>query len=290
MIISNILGGLGNQMFQYAMGRSLALKKKDNFKIDIRNFKKYFRNFELNNVFACEINFASENDLKKILSWQKNIFLHKFLKKNYFKFFRKKNFIVEPHFHYWQNVNKLQKNIYVYGYWQSERYFKENEKVIRKDFKFKKTLHNQNLCIANDIKNSNSISLHIRRGDYLSDKKNSFVGICSIDYYKKAIEIVSNKIKNPIFYIFSDDMKWVKQNFNHKLNLRYVDNNQKQNSHFDLQLMSLCNHNIIANSSFSWWGAWLNSNKNKIVIAPKKWFKSGPLITSDIIPDSWIKI
>jgi len=290
MIISNILGGLGNQMFQYAMGKSLSINNNEEFKIDIRNFKKYFRKFELNLVFDCEINFASKNDLENILSWQKKLFFQKLLKMKLFKFLRKKNFIVEPYFHYWKDVNKLKQNLYLYGYWQSEKYFIKNEKIIRKNFQFKQPLTNKNFIISNEIKNSNSISLHIRRGDYLTDKKNSFVGVCSVDYYKKAISIISSKIINPVFYIFSDDMQWVKKNFTNNLNNKFIDHNDNQKSHFDLQLMSLCKHNIIANSSFSWWGAWLNSNANKIVIAPQKWFQHGPLITKDIIPNSWLQI
>jgi hypothetical protein len=290
MIISNIIGGLGNQMFQYAAGKSLSINKNEEFKIDIRNFKKYFRKFELNTVFDCKINFASKNDLEDILSWQKNLFFQELLKMKQFKFLRKKNFIVEPHFHYWEDVNKLKKNIYLYGYWQSEKYFINNEKDIRKNFQFKQPLIDKNLKISNDIKNSNSVSLHIRRGDYLTNKKNSFIGICSTDYYKNAISIISSKITNPVFYFFSDEMEWVKKNFTNNLNIKFVDHNDKQKSHFDLQLMSLCRHNIIANSSFSWWGAWLNTNANKIVIAPQKWLQCGSLITKDIIPNSWLQI
>jgi hypothetical protein len=290
MIISNILGGLGNQMFQYAAGKSLSINKNEEFKVDIRNFKKYFRKFELNTVFNCEINFASKNDLENILSSQKNLFFQKLLKMKQFKFLRKKNFIVEPHFHYWEDINKLNKNIYLHGYWQSEKYFINNEKDIRKNFQFKLPLIDKNLKISNDIKNSNSVSLHIRRGDYLTNKKNSFIGICSTDYYKKAISIISSKITNPVFYFFSDEMEWVKKNFTNNLNVKFVDHNDKHKSHFDLQLMSLCRHNIIANSSFSWWGAWLNTNANKIVIAPQKWLKSCSLITKDIIPNSWMQI
>lgn len=290
MIISNIIGGLGNQMFQYAMGKSLSINKNEHFKIDVRNFKKYFRNFELNDVFKCEINLASKTDLDTILSWQNNFFFQKILKKKQFKFLRKNNFIVEPHFHYWKDVNKLKKNIYLYGYWQSEKYFINNEKNIRKNFQFKQPLIDKNLKISNGIKNSNSVSLHIRRGDYLTDKKNLFVGVCSIDYYKKAISIISSKIKRPVFYIFSDDMEWVKKNFTINFNFELIDHNNGYKNHFDLQLMSLCKHNIIANSSFSWWGAWLNSNTNKIVIAPQKWFQHGSLNTKDIIPNSWLKI
>jgi hypothetical protein len=290
MIISNIIGGLGNQMFQYAAGKSLSINKNEEFKIDIRNFKEYFRKFELNTVFDCEINFASKNDLKDILSWQKNLFFQKLLKMKQFKFLRKKNFIVEPHFHYWEDVNKLKKNLYLYGYWQSEKYFIKNEKFIRKNFLFKQPLINKNFIISNEIKNSNSVSLHIRRSDYLTDKKNSFIGVCSIDYYKKAISIISSKITNPVFFFFSDEIEWVKKNFTNNLNFIFVDHNDKQKSHFDLQLMSLCRHNIIANSSFSWWGAWLNTNANKIVIAPQKWFQSGSMISKDIIPNSWLQI
>ena len=130
----------------------------------------------------------------------------------------------------------------------------------------------QILEILNEIENSNSISIHIRRGDYMSPENYNMYGcIATPTYYKKAIKVIEEKVENPTFFVFSNDMDWVKKNIQINSRVFYIDINSGNGSYKDMQLMSNCKHNIIANSSFSWWGAWLNENKNKIVIAPKKW-------------------
>jgi hypothetical protein len=150
-----------------------------------------------------------------------------------------------------------------------------------------------NLIITNEIKNSNSISIHIRRGDYVSNQHtNDIHGLCSLDYFYKSVQYMNSKIYNPIYFIFSDDMDWVKKNFNtENLKYKFIETNMNQN-HLDLILMSYCKHNIISNSSFSWWGAWLNININKIVIAPKIWFANKKMnnLISDLIPNNWITL
>ncbi len=141
------------------------------------------------------------------------------------------------------------------------------------------------------IESTNAVSLHIRRGDYVKVKEtNDFHGVCSIAYYETAIELITNKINDPVFYIFSDDMDWVKKNFNIRQNHVFVDANDAATNYEDMRLMSLCKHNIIANSSFSWWGAWLNPSSSKTVIAPKKWMKDPSIETIDLIPGNWIRL
>jgi len=140
------------------------------------------------------------------------------------------------------------------------------------------------------IKEKNSVSLHIRRGDYLTMQKAiDTIGVCPLDYYDKAIREITRKIKNPTFFIFSDDINWVKENLKTNSPTIFVSGG-KLKDYEELILMSKCKHNIIANSSFSWWGAWLNNNPNKIVIAPKKWFKDTSKNTRDLIPESWLKL
>ena len=152
------------------------------------------------------------------------------------------------------------------------KYFEGIENDIKKDFRFKNQLDNKNLEILNEIENSNSISIHIRRGDYMSPENYNMYGcIATPTYYKKAIKVIEEKVENPTFFVFSNDMDWVKKNIQINSRVFYIDINSGNGSYKDMQLMSNCKHNIIANSSFSWWGAWLNENKNKIVIAPKKW-------------------
>ena len=196
-------------------------------------------------------------------------------------------------------VLKAGKNVYLEGYWQSEKYFKEIEYIIRKDLIIKPNLKGRNKDIAKKIVSENSISLHIRRGNYVANPEIFKVhGTCEQEYYYEAIDYITENVKEPYFYIFSDEIEWAKDNFKIEYAHTFVDinigfdgeNYQDEKNYEDLRLMSLCKHNIIANSSFSWWGAWLNQNPEKIVIAPKKWFNDESLDTSDLIPNSWIRI
>jgi hypothetical protein len=188
-------------------------------------------------------------------------------------------------------IKTLKPFVYFSGYWQTELYFEEIESVIKKTFEFnKKLISIKNIETIKEINKVQSVSLHVRRGDYVSDPGAKLVhgGICTIYYYKRAIQTIQSIVKgNIFFYIFTDDIEWVKNNLiSNKMII--VDWNRGDESWQDMMLMSRCKHNIIANSSFSWWGAWLNTNKEKIVIAPEKWFNTMPAF--DIIPENWIRI
>jgi len=183
------------------------------------------------------------------------------------------------------------KNSLFIGYWQTEKYFLPIQDTIRKDFTFKMPLEGLNKTLAESISSCNSVSMHIRRGDYVHNSETSkFHGVCSPEYYYEALEFIKKKSANIQLYIFSDDMEWVKVNMKFDVPVTYVGNNIDNQSYVDMQLMSLCKHNIIANSSFSWWGAWLNNNPEKIVIAPSKWFNDSSINATDIIPEGWQKI
>lgn len=291
MIISNIIGGLGNQMFQYAAAKALSLKLGTELKLDIRGFSQYqlHQGFELLRLFNCEASIANNNDLKNVLSWQKSKHLIRLLRKDALKKLRNKNYVVEPHFNYWKAFNQLQEDVYLDGYWQSEKYFNEYADVIRKEFTFKPDFVAQNIALSNNIAQTNAVSLHVRRGDYVSNPKNGYIGVCSLDYYSAAIDKICSAVSNSVFYIFSDDTDWVKSHLNLKNETVFVNHNKGLESYNDMRLMSLCEHHIIANSSFSWWGAWLGANPDKIVIAPKKWFASDKN-DSDLVPENWLKL
>ncbi|MFH0972649.1 MAG: alpha-1,2-fucosyltransferase, partial [Patescibacteria group bacterium] len=185
-------------------------------------------------------------------------------------------------------ILKLKDDIFLDGYWQTEKYFKDIEDIIRSEFTLKTEYSNLNPELIAKISSCNSVSMHIRRGDYITNQNtNEFHGICFLDYYKKAINLIAEKFPNPTIFIFSDDLKWCKENIKIKYPIVFVKGNK---NYEDLIMMSKCSHNIIANSSFSWWGAWLNNNPNKIVIAPQKWLNNPNINYSDIIPSTWIKI
>jgi hypothetical protein len=176
------------------------------------------------------------------------------------------------------------------GNWQSERYFVDVMDMIRADFTFGTAPAGRNTELAELIGNTTAVSLHIRRGDIAANPTSLAVhGLCSLDYYRKAIEYVASKLAKPEFIIFSDDMHWVRENLQVNYPCHYVDHNIGIESYNDMRLMSLCHHHIIANSSFSWWGAWLNPSKEKMVVAPKRWFASN-YDSSDIVPSSWKQI
>lgn len=283
MIITKLIGGIGNQMYQYAFGKRTAYKNNTILKMDILGYQNQVgltpREYALH-CFNIQENFATTFD----------IFL---LKKNNFfwKFFKNKTYFKESHFYFDNRMLKIPNNSYLDGYWASEKYFKDIQHIIRKEFTYKKPLDNKNAKMSKIIKKNNSISLHIRRGDYVSVAvTNNTHGVCDLAYYKKAISYLSKQISKPHFFLFSDDIEWVKQNLKLEYPTYYIDFNTGQKSYNDMHLMSLCKHNIIANSSFSWWGAWLNSNKYKIVIAPKIWFKDASINTNDLIPNSWLKL
>jgi hypothetical protein len=202
--------------------------------------------------------------------------------------FRREGFVVEPHFHYWPEINQVPRDCYLAGYWQSEQYFREAAPAIHADFTFKSLPANRNAELAEQIGQVNAVSLHVRRGDYVNNPKTNVVhGVCSLDYYRDAVRHVASRVENPYFFIFSDDMAWVKEHLKMDLPCQYVDHNCGAESYNDMRLMSLCRHHIIANSSFSWWGAWLNRNPDKIVVAPKKWFANDKNI-SDLFPAGWV--
>lgn len=291
MVISNLIGGLGNQMFQYAAGRALSLRLGVQLTLDTRDFSGYLlhQGFELRKLFGSNVEIASNDDLKEVLGYQKAKLVQRILKRPQLKRFRYRSYVIEPSFNYWVGIKTLNGNVYLDGYWQSEQYFAEFADKIREDFTFKLPLTNQNADIAEKISQVNAVSLHVRRGDYISDKKNAFIGVCSLNYYKAAVEKIKTQVDDPVFFVYSDDINWVKNNLVLDKTTVFVSHNRGNEGYNDMRLMSLCKHNIIANSSFSWWGAWLNADPNKTVIAPSQWFLGGK-DDRDLVPAGWLKI
>lgn len=292
MVITNVIGGIGNQMFQYAAGRSLSLSTGQQYLLDLSGFSKYrlHNGFELGRVFNMVPEKADVHNLHRLLRWRAHPLAQKVLRRAQFGWLRGRIFVAEPHFNYWSGFSNLTGNCYLYGYWQSEQYFKSVESVIRRDFYFREPLDEVNADLASKIQRGQAISLHIRRGDYVSDAKTrKIMDICSLDYYLEAIKYIVDHVENPIFYIFSDDMAWVRTNLTLNYDCIYVDHNRGIESYRDMQLMSLCKHHIISNSSFSWWGAWLNADSEKIVVAPKTWFRNG-MNDFDLIPKEWVRL
>lgn len=291
LIIFKVLGGVGNQMFQYAAGRALSLKYEQPLWLDVSGFADYglHQGFELQRIFNCTAEIVNETDMRRILGWQFSPCIRRVLSRPNMKAFRSRAFVVEPYFHYWPGIKSVPCDCYLMGYWQSEKYFLEVASQIRKDFSFRLPLENQNVELAKQINQVNAVSLHVRRGDYANIPKTTAThGLCSLDYYRASIRLVAEQVQQPHFFVFSDDIAWVKNNLKIEFPHQYVDHNHDAESYNDMRLMSMCQHHIIANSTFSWWGAWLNPSVNKIVVAPSRWFANQTDVP-DLLPQDWIK-
>jgi hypothetical protein len=291
MIISNINSGLGNQMFQYAAGRALSIKRGDALRLNLSAFAVHdiHYGFELERIFQCNAQIAGQEDMRRILGWQSSFGIRRILSRNSMAAFRRKEFVFEPHFHYWPEINQVPRNCFLVGYWQSAKYFKDISSIIRADFNFTQPLTDLNSELAEQITRVNAVSIHVRRGDYVSNPGNlTKHGICSSRYYKEAVQYISERIEKPCYFVFSDDMDWVRSNLTIDSTCFYVVHNNGPESYNDMRLMSLCRHHIIANSSFSWWGAWLNPSAAKIVVAPKRWFNDYHANTEDLLPEGWV--
>ncbi len=250
MILIKLMGGLGNQLFQYAYGRTLSLEKKERLVFDTSWYKG-----RINRTYMLD-HFKIEATKAGILT----------------RMLHKKETLVDTS-----------------GSWHNENYFKKYEGKIRKELSFKNPLSKFNQEIFSKIQTTNSVSIHIRGGDYVSGNKSSFHETCSADYYSSAIAIIREKVSNPHFFIFTDDINWAKGLMQFPEPFTFVSSPDNP-PHEELALMSSCKHNIIANSTFSWWAAWLNPNPDKTVIGPSKWFANEKNGNSDILPASWIRI
>lgn len=289
MIVIQLMGGLGNQMFEYAAGLSLAKINHTALNIDLSWFdtlgdNDVKREYELDS-FRLKQDFvdpsrlylvSEETGLKRSIKTINANVRGKLVLGEY----------REVGLNYNKNFEELTDNTYLSGYFQSEKYFIKIRPDIVEAFSFKNKASKKSVEIIKLAKNTNSVSLHVRRGDYVtSQDANSFHGLKGVDYYKKAMKIAANTVDTPRYFIFSDDISWCRYNLPVPKDSIFVEHNTKGVE--DLRIMTNCKHNIIANSSFSWWGAWLGDNDKKLVIAPKKWFVDSKADSSDIIPHRW---
>ncbi|MCG6405528.1 alpha-1,2-fucosyltransferase [Vibrio fluvialis] len=279
MITIKLTGGLGNQMFQYATALSLAVKKNTNVTLDISEFKIYnLRKYELDK-FKITSNTTNKSST-----------IARIIKKFRIKSFFKKRYFFEQSLEYANNMDNVGRNVYLDGYFQCELYFLDIKEKLIEGGGGGGNLSSYASQIVSEITQSNqtTVSLHVRRGDYISNSHtNSVHGVCSLSYYYSAIKRLENTFDNIHYYIFSDDIEWVKEHL-HLVNATYIEGNDSRIPHEDIYLMSCCQHNIVANSSFSWWGGWLNTNFDKIVIAPNNWFVKN--VPNNIIPNDWIRL
>ena len=285
MIIVRLQGGLGNQLFQYAAGKALATHLNKPFKLEtITSLQKDKRRNIALQQLQTNFELASRDEVKQFLSFPK-LYRHK---PSVFSKFGK-NIYSEPHFQFDKNFFQLSDPVFLDGFWQSPLYFKNIESGIRHEVTITPELRKKVVDKGKELEAKPSIAVHIRRGDFLDAKAAAYHGVLSAFYYEKAMGLITEKIPDATVYFFSDDVEWVKQNLALRKNAELA-SSPSNSAIEDFYLMTKCRHNIIANSSFSWWPAWLNANPDKIVVAPKKWFVDSSINTNDLIPSDWIRI
>ncbi len=296
MVISRLSGGMGNQMFQYALGRKLSLEYDVPLKLDTTFLLQrvafpatlrphfVFRNYDLD-VFKVAATIADKNDMKwwqrPILSGKPMLFIDAVLRKVPILRGWEKSFTFDPH------LLSLGPDVYLAGFWQSPKYFDSIRETLIKDFTLVKPLSQASEKLQAEIKSCNAVCVHVRRSDIAYK---SFHGDIGKEYYDVALQYIALTENIEKIYVFSDDIAWCKENMQFPSPTMFVGPEyagQKGEEH--LVLMSTCNHFIIPNSTFSWWAAWLSTNHDKIVVAPKRWF-SGTIDTTDLIPEEWIRL
>lgn len=293
MIIVKLMGGLGNQMFQYATARRLAYRHKAELRLDLSAFDNMAeidtpRHYELN-CYKIIGQPADKSELAMVLPQD-------FHASTTFRIKRRLGVdkrirpLGEQHKGFNDIVLRARDNTYLLGWWQNENYFKDVRETILQEFQPKK-ISSRTTQTLKKIESSPSVSLHVRRGDYVTNKyANKNHGLAPIDYYRKAVDLINRKQKQARYFVFSDDVEWCKKNLPLGKDVVFIDWNSERPCE-DIWLMQHCSHNITANSSFSWWGAWLNNNPEKIIIAPKNWFKDrSDNQETQIVPKDWLRL
>ena len=281
MVIIRVCGGLGNQLFQFALYEKMRFWGKDVYldKSLYKSKRREKRHFCLdmlnNNIRYCD------NKQRKALSNNDNNRISWYFQKK--KGLKKSHYYEKQRTHYDEDIFSFD-NVYLEGYWQNEKYFSDIRDIILQELHF--SVSQDLSMLLKEIQSCNAVSVHVRRGDYLEDSRRC-EGICTLEYYKRAMQYVEQRTSVDKYYIFSDDIAWCREQFNNDSKYVFINPRSEKEAAVDMQLMSFCSHNIIANSSFSWWAAWLNENPQKIVVAPKVWIKGQHL---DIWCNDWVRL
>lgn len=273
MIICEIIGGLGNQLFQYASAKMLSKILNQELYLDLTFFETYhnpdvFRLDKYNTQYKIADNSDIKRLRRKITTGPISKLHWKLFKRPHY---RNAKYHFDANWIYDNDLNKLKKyeDIYVSGYFAKADFFSKIESVLKREFTLKEGLNAENEKINSLIDKDNSVMLHVRRGDYVNNSV--FVNL-PISYYQDAINVVKKDIEKPVFFVFSDDLAWAEENIQIDETTHYVNVNNSKTDYMELSLMASCDNAIIANSTFSWWGAWLIDNPNKKVIYPSSWF------------------
>lgn len=288
MIVTSLKGGLGNQLFQYAIARHLASIHNTIVKMDVTVFATYEHHDYALAAFNLQEHFATEEEIASFTQASANPVkraLRSILRPGSpTRYVREKDFRFDP------KILRLPDDVYLSGYWQSEKYFVNVADLIRSEISVKSPQDGLNREIAGRISDCNSVSVHVRRGTYLLPQYSGTHPVCSPAYYQNAVAEMRRRVGDIQIFVFSDDPAWAKGNLDFEAPTTFIDHNGPKQDYEELRLMSQCRHHIIANSTFSWWGAWLNRSHSKTVLAPENWFAGTEYDVGDLLPESWIRI
>ncbi len=290
MILVQISGGLGNQLFQYATARALALHKRAPLKFDLSILDKdRIRSYRLKH-FKVQGEVATALEIKRFDRTGAHCVRKPFYEhlQSLLPYHRRSTLSEQRVFVYDPKVFKCRRQVHLIGYWQNEKYFRHIRQILLDELDLKTELCEADLDVAQQIRVTEAVSLHVRRTDYVTNPRTHRIhGTCGTDYYTQAIAWVCQNTSAPTFFVFSDDIEWAKANLQIEQAHRYIDHNGAQADFRDLWLLRQCRHHIIANSTFSWWGAWLGEHPAKMVVAPRRWFRCSKDDARDLIPSTW---
>ncbi len=294
MIIVRLKGGLGNQMFQYAMGRTIALRHGTTLRFDLQDIAT-----DEARAYGLPVWRIAGEPVSRMNVLRMRVLDQMSRKLRPSAPYYKHPVIVEREFPFDCNLLEAKRDCWLFGNWQSEKYFEAVAGQIRADFTSASEISATSRAVEREIlaSGNRSVFLHIRRADYVHYLPNLLAhGSCSVEYYLRAADLIAQQVSDPCFFAFSDEPEWVRENLRLPYRTAIVSHNKPGNGfhvgseHEDLWLMSRCRHAVLANSSFSWWGAWLNSERERMVIAPKRWFGALGHDTRDLIPTRWIRL
>lgn len=292
MIITNLIGGLGNQLFQYAAGFAAAHRTGSELRVSLDMFDGYrlHQGFELTRVFACDVAVATDAEMAACLGPWRRPLVRRVLGRFVHGAWRGGRAVFQPEPPQWPDLSALGRDVYLQGYWQSERFFEAAADALRTRLVFREPPSATNVEWMRRIDSCASVAMHVRRGDYASAKNSRIYAQCTPEYYRAAMAHVLRREPEAFFFVFSDDPEWARALFaDQPGRVQVLDHNRGSDSYNDLRLMAHCRHNIIANSTFSWWAAWLGERPGKTVVAPASWYVDSAKDVG-LIPSRWIRI
>lgn len=283
------MGGLGNQFFQYAYGRALAYRNRTTLKLDISWYDSHPKRRYSLDQFKIAATTAGDEDIGNVLRRRNGVLGKVDAGLQRLKPYYKRRYVRERVLSFDPNIARLSHDAYLVGYWGSPRYFSSIAEVLRAELTLAYAMDSTNASYVQQIMNCNSVSVHVRRGDYVEARQQALFGLLPVTYYQRAIHYLATQLKDPHFFVFSDDIEWCRESIQIDYAHDFVSSADGNADYIDFTLLNSCRHHIIANSTFSWWGAWLSQWNGRVVVAPRQWYADSRYSAHDLVPEEWIR-